>query len=538
MKALRESNRAGMSFKHPQVLFGNRIYEDLKFATDHFCFTGSAGTGKTTFIKLLMLTALCGMGPKRDCRAFVYDYKCELYPFLFALIRHLCPETPLDLFNPFDARSVWWDIGADFTKEEDARQLAAILVPAEPGERDVYFRDATRNIVASLVVSLNRRNRGEWRFRHLINALSEKEAYERILGRDPDTALAAKRTGSDQTQANVDATVSNTYHKFKVIADHMGAAEERGNEGLSVQKWVRDHGVLLVTVKQTAEDVLEPLYRALLYALRQHVLDQPNPNPPDSRRTWIFLDEFPTLKPVPGFERFLTNGRSKGACVVLGFQNIETLQGEEHYGALASTLYGECKSRLFFRASTYAHAEWAAKEYGMREVYKESREVGRNWGISLSTGPGGGGGGGPISVTTYQTTRTVSENWSVNVRGDYEYDYLRYPGEFQNLPLVHETDSNPSQQYFAAFLAVGSDRAPIIVPQAVAVGPLQALEAIIEGHTEVDAFIPRGELPSTGELFTKQDWATLRIPLAIRENRVQAPRENVLDAINAIERPL
>jgi len=87
----------------------------------------------------------------------------------------------------------------------------------------------------------------------------------------------------------------------------------------------------------------------------------------ESRRTWTFLDELRQAGKLEGLSSLLTKGRSKGACVVLGYQDIEGLR--DVYGTqLANEIAGQCSNKAVLRCDSPDTARWASALFGQREV--------------------------------------------------------------------------------------------------------------------------------------------------------------------------
>jgi len=106
----------------------------------------------------------------------------------------------------------------------------------------------------------------------------------------------------------------------------------------------------------------------------------------ESRRTWIFLDELRQAGKLEGLSSLLTKGRSKGACVVLGYQDIEGLR--EVYGTqLANEIAGQCSNKAVLRCDSPDTARWASALFGQREVLEVRLGVSHasNQGTSRST---------------------------------------------------------------------------------------------------------------------------------------------------------
>jgi hypothetical protein len=388
-----------------------------EIGTQGFLFAGSSGSGKTLHLKRLVHSVLKGFGPSVDSRMVVYDFKAELFGFLYTAMARSAPGVPFYCLNPADRRSVWWHVAADVESESDCHAIASILLPSPPGDRNPYYTLATRNILARLMCSFMRHSPKRWYFRDLMCALSQKELYQLVLRRDDDTATAL-RMGSAEAESNTDSTINNLFNQFAIVAALSDAAQRAKHPPLSVRHWVRNPGVILLPMDPTLVSVLEPYYRVFFHMLTQHILALAES---DTRRTWIILDEFNTLKPFESFPNYVTNGRSKGACTALALQHVNSVLDPGHYGGLGEVILGEMKNRMFFHASTSKHAEWCANEYGRNEFYKESTSSGEQWSNQFTAT-------GAETDCQY----TASRNYGI----DYQTEYLRQPSEFQALSLV------------------------------------------------------------------------------------------------------
>ncbi len=87
---------------------------------------------------------------------------------------------------------------------------------------------------------------------------------------------------------------------------------------------------------------------------------------------------------LAGLRPLLNKGRSKGACVVLGFQAVEGLWAQ--YGKdQANEIVGECNHAAFLRVESAETARWMADrvgEFERREV--KPSQAGKNGQTSLS----------------------------------------------------------------------------------------------------------------------------------------------------------
>src|SRR5262249_19376606 len=81
--------------------------------------------------------------------------------------------------------------------------------------------------------------------------------------------------------------------------------------------------------------------------------------------------------------RLLTKGRSKGAAVVLGFQDIAGLY--DVYGKeVAEELVGQCSTKAILRLNSPETAAWASRVLGTHEVIESRRGQSRSYQRSLT----------------------------------------------------------------------------------------------------------------------------------------------------------
>jgi hypothetical protein len=83
--------------------------------------------------------------------------------------------------------------------------------------------------------------------------------------------------------------------------------------------------------------------------------------------TWIVLDEFRWMKEVDCMAELLGVGRSKGASILLGIQDVSGMRAA--YGPdRTDEILGLCENKTFLRVGNSATAEWASKYFGDREA--------------------------------------------------------------------------------------------------------------------------------------------------------------------------
>lgn len=147
----------------------------------------------------------------------------------------------------------------------------------------------------------------------------------------------------------------------------MAAAWDRAPNAVSLGDWVRGEFVLVLGNDESVRAPLDAINRAIVQRATELILNLPES---PTRRVWLFLDEVREAGKLAGLRPLLNKGRSKGACVVLGFQAVEGLWAE--YGKdQANEIVGECNHAALLRVESSETARWMADrvgEFERREV--------------------------------------------------------------------------------------------------------------------------------------------------------------------------
>jgi hypothetical protein len=110
--------------------------------TKHFKILGTTGTGKSTAIREVLRTAL-----ERGDRAVIADPDG-------AYLQHFYdPRRGDEILNPFDPRSVQWDLFAELRAPYDIDQLARALIADSPDASGHEWRAYARTFLSSLLRS-------------------------------------------------------------------------------------------------------------------------------------------------------------------------------------------------------------------------------------------------------------------------------------------------------------------------------------------------------------------------------------------------
>ena len=358
--------------------FGGVILpKDAKYK--NFLFQGGTGTGKTLSLLLLMYEALKNGRP--NTTAMIHDFKMT-YPSFLAHIG--IEKERIKILNPFDARCFAWDIQGDCVNDLAAWEIAESLAPGSGGKEGVFFDVSARVILASVMkfflLEGKKHQAYRWTLRDVVEGATSLEDMREMFTRYGE--LRDGLTYLNKPNADVDRTIVSNIFPLRPIA-----ALWEGKEPFSFTRWKSNpnNDILLIGYDaeyKTQSSIINGLFVRLA---AKSVLARPiNDELPD---TWFFLDEFPTIKHVPGFADFMSTARDFKASVALVFQSIEKLRDPMLYGhEKASSIAGDCANKVFFNCTDEA-AKWASDACGSREVWEESTHDGISGG-RFNTGTG------------------------------------------------------------------------------------------------------------------------------------------------------
>jgi type IV secretory pathway TraG/TraD family ATPase VirD4 len=360
-------------------------------------------SGKTVLVRQLAASL------KKQCRFVVYDDKSDLVPFLSA--EPDSPAAPLYILNPFDSRSVAWDIAKDAYASHRADEIAQVLIPDQPAQNP-YFVDTPRLLMSATISALNRRAPGKWRFLDLLIAL---EHVQTVLKHDEPSrrVLEQHLAAPSETVSGVISTLANHIRPFKTAA----VAWSHATQHLSITEWARSAtGTLVLGNHANYEYAMRNINRVLFHLLAQALLDpemRSNKNP----RTYIILDELHQLGTLEKLDPLLNQGAGLGINLVLGFQDIQTLR--KHYGESTDGLIGQCAHYAFFRIGNPTTAHWASAILGTQEVLRY-----------------------------YETSGTVGDQHTTTTSHTHTERHMVPPTRLQQLPLT--TSESGLTAYFAS----------------------------------------------------------------------------------------
>lgn len=442
-------------YKRPSYLDGicwgtfvNEMALNHSAAPFHFAYVGATGSGKTVSIRLLLQTVLPFINNEKfkdlDHRAIIYDAKQDIIPIL----RGMNLGVEIKTLNPFDDEGFGWDIAEDIKERVHALEISLILIPPDQNSQQPFFGDAARHLLEGVITSfmLNYADgkSEKWTFRDVIYTMGSKERIIEVLNNNEETReIIPLYFEHTETSKNIMSTVATKIKPYKTIAALWHKALEDGRM-ISLSDWfmhsrqrsekdnfILSNYILVLGNDETAREAIDRINQAIFKRVSQLILNQRDlgikredtcrieglrEEKIDKRRHWIILDEVRNAGKLDGLNSLLTKGRSKGACIVLGFQDIEGLRsvyGKEE----ANEIIGQCSHYSIFRLQSPETAEWASSLFSTSEVIDQFTDT--SFGKSSST-----------TRSSSDSSVTSGTNQSVNKRFQYRDKKQVLPAQF------------------------------------------------------------------------------------------------------------
>lgn len=347
-----------------ESFFNGGVKVPLAKAKTHVMTVGTTGSGKSVTTNKHMADILQLVKKGTNRRALVYDAKNVCIPDIYGILDSSL-DTEVAILNPKDHRAVAIDIAAEIDFLSDIQMLVSIFIPPPShGERaEKFWLENPRQILQAALEWLHLNKPKQWTLRDVIEIFKDEETYKAIVGSDRRTKYALGLLASSNTNANIFSSVRTDVYKFRPLA----ARWEHTTRKISLKQWVKEGGTILVLGRDivrgdattTATAVLN---RFVMTRLTQLLLSQPDVDDPS---TFLFFDELHTIH--IDLVDLATQGRSKGVCLFVAFQSIQSLN--QFYGSDGvETVLGQFGLKNFLLLSDVPTAEWCSKLIGEAEI--------------------------------------------------------------------------------------------------------------------------------------------------------------------------
>jgi hypothetical protein len=354
----------------------------------HFGIVGINGSGKTVALQALMRSVIPTI---RDNdvkatarRALVFDPENKFIP----LLQELAGKENVHVLNPFDRRSRPWDLSKDIDDLATAQEMASIFISEQKSDSQPFWQRTARGILSAVLKALHLKAKGKWTLRHVFHIVTNEKRLSGVLrATDQTQGLIELLRPTKQTLFNVLAELRSHMDMLEIVAALWdNSAVVLGIKPFTLKEWLKEEGVLVFGRPTQLEDTVLALNRVLVKRMSQLIraplVREPGTsetNPIEVRgRTWIFLDELRNIGNLPGIEKLLTEGRSRGARVAITFQDIDGLR--EVYGdRVAEEIANQCDTMSYLR-SRGTTAKWAAERLGRSEYWDKDFSSGSSSG--------------------------------------------------------------------------------------------------------------------------------------------------------------
>ena len=344
--------------------------------TKHFKIIGTTGTGKSTAIGEILEGALA-----RGDRAVIAD------PDGGYMHRFYDARRGDVVLNPFDERSVKWDLFAEIKTPYDVDQLARSLIPDQDGS-DRSWRGYARTFFTA--VTRQAREAGVTDVAELYRLLVAADAKElrAMVYATPAQPFLEEHNG--RMFDSIRSVTSSAVGALEYVAAQKGQA-------FSVRRWVAEEqpGVLFMPYKAGQIAGLRSAVSGWMRLAVFETMDGPSEATArpagKERRLWFVVDELDALGQIDGLKDALARLRKFGGRCVLGFQSLAQVSSTYGQGD-AHTIVENCGNTLILRCSASeggGTARFASQLIGDREVLRttvtKSRRLTESFG-SISHG--------------------------------------------------------------------------------------------------------------------------------------------------------
>lgn len=351
---------------------------------------GSAGSGKSQIIKELIYGARKRGG--RDKFVF-YDRKPEYLPMFY--------REGDTVLCPADLRHTNWDMFAEIDGEQDIDGVIKSLIPnsGDGDTKDKFWVDSARNVFRGVIVWLMMEHRkafedgktpypkpsNEELVKFLAHTTSDPLKLWNILKQNPSTAFIANCLNcAERPQSGTANSIIASLTSYTLSFTRPEVAE-RGN--FSICKWLRDDKTegkaIFLANPAKYGDNYESYFTMIVNLALTEMISLPNDN---DRRVWFIIDEFGSLMKLGSVIRLLAEGRSKGACTIIGTQDIA--QMKQRYKDEHETIINNCNSQCIARVTSHNEAKYLSDMIGEVEVEKEdstsSMRIGKEVSFDIS----------------------------------------------------------------------------------------------------------------------------------------------------------
>lgn len=335
----------------------------------HFLENGSTGTGKSVAIKEVVaciqkrkkLYEEYNSNPKNKekkklDRMIVIDPNGDLYS-LFA-------DSKKDiLMNPFDSRTVGWNIFNEIKTESDYNRFCFSIVPRTEGENERWNSYARLLLKECLKYVKKNPTNGIPTFKqvqYMATVLEEGILKDKLAGTDAESLFVR---GADKALGSARFTLSDRMPSFNLMPlgdfSLLDSLDDNSNMG-----------DIYITWREDQIETLKPLITAFADIFISGILSL---KPSKERSIFLFLDELASMDAISSLRAGLEKGRKHGLKIFAGVQSIDQLKSI--YGEKESVILMSNFRNLVVLGGSKTDpetSEFMSKAIGEMEVIREN----------------------------------------------------------------------------------------------------------------------------------------------------------------------
>ena len=274
---------------------------------------GGQRSGKTVVMRSMMRQVL-----NTQAKMIVHDTKGD--------VTSDWPSDDVILVAPHDKRSWGWDIGRDVVGVMPAFELAASFVPE--GEKEPQWAQGAQQILTAILVALQRQHGTAWGWGEIYATLQQSPITLYELARDHyPVAMRFLALENGEFTRTSDSYVTTLVGPLARVLQPLAAAwgDLHPDYRVSLRRWAADdyEGPRTIILQRT------PAYpetsRMWMSAVISYLIANTGGSEyanNDSRRIWLFLDEFPQIGKIKPLLDVPATHAAKGMTLVLAFQSL------------------------------------------------------------------------------------------------------------------------------------------------------------------------------------------------------------------------
>lgn len=386
--------------------------------TQHIMVIGTTGSGKTNCIHGLLKQIA-----DRQQRAIIVDTNCGY------VNRYYNPARGDIIVNPFDSRSVCWQLWQDCRQTSDFDQLAAALIPEPAGAHNPVWHKNAREIVSTTAEKLALD--GNTTLQALVEYASWK-AVKNVKSFFKNTPIESLMNASGRAEETVHSVRMQMTEAMKRLA----LIPQEGTP-FGIREWVtrrKDTSWLFISCAVNDRATLGTLMKFWVSIAIQALLERGEDH---DHRLWFILDELFSLEggAVQNLYTLLSEGRKYGGCGVLGFQSLGSLEKAQGSSGMKD-IVSLCNTKVIFKTPEPHFASYLSKTLGEKDIIEatESLSVGSHHmrdGVSMASNRRSK----PV-VSSSDIMNLSALTSYITLAGDYPICKTRYT--INKVPLIHQ----------------------------------------------------------------------------------------------------